>query len=94
MVLLVAVGFISVTFNTLGNTSVQLASEPELRGRVMSLYMLVFMGGTPLGSLIVGWITERWGAPIALVISGAVCVVAAVVRRACWPRGRPASRCT
>ncbi len=76
--LLVAVGFISVTFNTLGNSSVQLASSPELRGRVMSLYMLVFMGGTPLGSLLVGWITEQWGAPLALVISGAVCVLAAV----------------
>ena len=77
--LLVAVGFISVTFNTLGNSSVQLASSPELRGRVMSLYMLVFMGGTPLGSLVVGWITEQWGAPIALMISGGVCVVAAAV---------------
>jgi MFS family permease len=78
-VLLVAIGFISVTFNTLGNSSVQLASSPELRGRVMSLYMLVFMGGTPLGSLIVGWITEAWGAPTALIISGGVCVVAAAV---------------
>ena len=78
-VLLVLIGFISVTFNTLGNSSVQLASTPELRGRVMSLYMLVFMGGTPIGSLIVGWITEQWGAPMALVISGGVCVVAAVI---------------
>ena len=75
VVLLVLVGFISVTFNTLGNSSVQLASSPELRGRVMSLYMLVFMGGTPLGSLLVGWITEAWGAPTALVISGGVCIV-------------------
>ena len=79
VVLLVGVGFISVTFNTLGNTSVQLASDPELRGRVMSLYMLVFMGGTPVGSLIVGAITDRWGAPIALVLTGTVCVVAAGV---------------
>ncbi len=79
VVLLVAVGFISVTFNTLGNTSVQLASDPELRGRVMSLYMLVFMGGTPVGSLIVGAITDRWGAPTALVLTGMVCVVAAGV---------------
>ena len=77
--LLVLVGFISVTFNTLGNSSVQLASSPELRGRVMSLYMLVFMGGTPIGSLLVGWITETWGAPIALIISGGVCIVAAGV---------------
>jgi len=76
-VLLVAVGFTTVTFNTLGNSSVQLSSSPELRGRVMSLYMLVFMGGTPLGSLVVGWITEQWGAPIALVISGGICLLAA-----------------
>jgi MFS family permease len=79
VVLLVGVGFISVTFNTLGNTSVQLASDPELRGRVMSLYMLVFMGGTPVGSLIVGAITDGWGAPVALVLTGTVCVVAAGV---------------
>jgi MFS family permease len=79
VVLLVAVGFISVTFNTLGNTTVQLASDPELRGRVMSLYMLVFMGGTPVGSLIVGAITDRWGAPVALVLTGTVCVLAAGV---------------
>ena len=76
---LLVVGFVSVTFNTLGNTSVQLASDPELRGRVMSLYMLVFMGGTPLGSLLVGAITERWGAPVALILSGSACVAAAVV---------------
>lgn len=77
LLLLVLVGFVSVTFNTLGNATVQLASEPELRGRVMSLYMLVFMGGTPIGSPIVGAITERWGAPTALVVSGLICMLAA-----------------
>jgi MFS family permease len=77
VVLLIAVGFISVTFNTLGNSSVQLASSPELRGRVMSLYMLVFMGGTPIGSPIVGAITQQWGAPTALVVSGLICLLAA-----------------
>ena len=78
LILLVVVGFISVTFNTLGNATVQLSSSPELRGRVMSLYMLVFMGGTPIGSPIVGAITEQWGAPAALVVSGAICLLAAV----------------
>ncbi|HEY5882882.1 MAG TPA: MFS transporter [Nakamurella sp.] len=77
LVLLVVVGFVSVTFNTLGNATVQLASEPELRGRVMSLYMLVFMGGTPIGAPIVGAITEQWGAPTALVVSGLICLLAA-----------------
>lgn len=78
LVLLVVVGFVSVTFNTLGNATVQLSSSPELRGRVMSLYMLVFMGGTPIGSPIVGAITQQWGAPAALVVSGAICLLAAV----------------
>jgi MFS family permease len=77
--LLVLTGLFSVTFNTLANSTVQLRTDPALRGRVMSLYMLVFMGGTPFGSLIVGAITDRWGAPLALVISGAVCVIAAVI---------------
>jgi len=78
VVMLVITGLVSVTFNTLGNTTVQLASDPALRGRVMSLYMLVFMGGTPLGSVLVGWVTDKYGAPLALMLSGAVCVVAAV----------------
>lgn len=78
LVLLVVVGFVSVTFNTLGNATVQLSSSPELRGRVMSLYMLVFMGGTPIGSPIVGAITQQWGAPVALVVSGVICLLAAV----------------
>jgi MFS family permease len=78
LLLLVVVGFVSVTFNTLGNATVQLSSSPELRGRVMSLYMLVFMGGTPIGSPIVGAITEQWGAPTALVVSGLICLLATV----------------
>jgi MFS family permease len=77
LVLLVVVGFVSVTFNTLGNATVQLSSEPELRGRVMSLYMLVFMGGTPIGAPIVGAITQQWGAPTALILSGSICLLAA-----------------
>lgn len=95
--LLVVVGFVSVTFNTLGNSTVQLASDPELRGRVMSLYMLVFMGGTPIGSLLVGWITQAWGAPTALIISGAICLVATLIAgllalRGAGLRVRPAVR--
>ena len=76
--LLVLAGLVSVTFNTLGNTTVQLATDPALRGRVMSLYFLVFMGGTPLGSVLVGWVTDTWGAPLALVLSGGVCVIATI----------------
>ncbi|CAM2904495.1 MFS transporter [Skermania piniformis] len=74
---LAACGLAGVGFNTSANSSVQLATDPTLRGRVMSLYFLVLMGSIPIGSLIVGGITERWGPSVALVISGAICVVAA-----------------
>lgn len=77
VVVLVITGLVGVSFNTLANSTVQLSTEPALRGRVMSLYMLVFMGGTPLGSLLVGVIVEKWGAPVGLVVSGAVCALAA-----------------
>ncbi|WP_353648098.1 MFS transporter [Nakamurella sp. A5-74] len=77
-VLLALTGMAGVSFNSLGNSSVQLATDPMLRGRVMSLYFLVLMGSTPIGSLIVGWITEHWGAPIALIISGSVCLLASI----------------
>ena len=78
VVVLVAVGFLSVTFNTLGNATAQLASPPELRGRVMSLYMLVFIGGTPLGSVIVGAITGAFGPRVALLVSGGACLVGVI----------------
>ena len=76
MAVLFVTGLVSITFNTLGNSTIQLGSPAALRGRVMSLYMLVFLGSTPIGSLLVGWITDRWGAPTALLITGAVCLVA------------------
>lgn len=76
--LLALTGLAGVSFSSLGNSSVQLATDPLLRGRVMSLYFLVLMGSTPIGSLIVGWITEHWGAPVALIISGSICLAAAL----------------
>lgn len=77
-VLLALTGMAGVSFNSMGNASVQLATDPVLRGRVMSLYFLVLMGSTPIGSLLVGWITEHWGAPVALIISGSVCLLASI----------------
>ena len=44
------------------NATVQLSTSPQVRGRVMSLYMMVFMGSTPIGSPLVGWIAETFGA--------------------------------
>jgi MFS family permease len=66
-----------MTFNNAANTTVQLAAAPEMRGRVMGVYMLVFTGGTPIGGPLIGWITETYGARVGLVVGGGVAALAA-----------------
>jgi MFS family permease len=58
---LIPVGLSALTLMTAANSTVQLRTSPQLRGRVMALYLAVFMGGTPLGSPIVGWVGEQFG---------------------------------
>lgn len=77
MAVLVVTGLFAVSFNAMANATVQIEADPALRGRVMSLYFVLMMGTTPLGSLVTGWITDTWGAPAALQISGIICVLAA-----------------
>jgi MFS family permease len=60
-VLLIPVGLTALTVLTTANSMVQLSVTPAMRGRVMALYMAVFMGGTPLGSPLIGWIGSAWG---------------------------------
>lgn len=78
--LLVPVGLTALTALTTANSMVQLASEPEYRGRVMALYMAIFLGGTPLGAPLMGWIGDAWGARWTLLIgalaSGLTCLLA------------------
>lgn len=76
---LVPIGLSSLTMMTAGNTMVQLSTEPAMRGRVMSVYMAVFLGGTPLGAPIVGWIGEQYGARWTLIIGGVVALACALV---------------
>lgn len=78
MALLVVAGLLSITFNATANATIQLGTEPRVRGRVMSIYMLVFMGGTPLGSPVIGAVTDAWGGPVALILCGAICIIATV----------------
>ncbi|AWI29702.1 MFS transporter [Streptomyces tirandamycinicus] len=76
--LLVAIGMVGLTVNVTANSSVQMATDPAMRGRVMSLYMMVFVGGTPLGAPIVGWLTDHYGVRVGMATAGAVAVIAAV----------------
>jgi MFS family permease len=79
LVLLVAMGLTNLAFQAMANSSVQLWSDPRLRGRIMGLYMLVFTGGTPIGAPIIGALTSHYGARLGMSVCGAVPAVAAVL---------------
>lgn len=76
--LLVPVGLTTLTAMTTANAQIQLTTEPQFRGRVMALYMAVFMGGTPVGAPVVGWVGDAFG-PRATILVGALGVGVAVV---------------
>ena len=76
---LVPTGVALLTFTTAANSSTQLATTAEMRGRVMGLYMLVFLGGAPLGSPLVGWVAEEYGARMSLIAGGVISLAATVV---------------
>ena len=69
---LLCIGFCTITFTTLVNTKIQLTTEDRMRGRVMSLFSLVFGGVIPIGSLYAGKLTEVAGATGCMVVSGAI----------------------
>jgi MFS family permease len=78
---LVFVGYGSITFNSLAKTTLQLAAKPTMRGRVMALWALAWLGSTPIGGPIVGWVGQDAGARWALVIGGlptVLCGIAAL----------------
>ena len=78
LVLLVPTGIAALTFTTTANSTVQLGSSPEMRGRVMALYVLVFLGGTPIGAPTVGWLAEVFGPRYSLIIGGGVVAASAL----------------
>lgn len=74
----VPVGLASLTMMTAANATIQINTEPHMRGRVMALYMMVFQGATPFGSPIVGWIGQQFGARWAIGIGGITALLVAV----------------
>ncbi|MFD8015302.1 MFS transporter [Streptomyces sp. NPDC058955] len=77
--LLVPIGMIGLTVNITANSAVQMATDPVMRGRVMSLYMMVFAGGTPIGAPLLGWVTDTYGARVGFATGGLVSLAAAAV---------------
>ncbi|MEU1341323.1 MFS transporter [Streptomyces sp. NPDC005827] len=77
--LLVPTGFAAVTVTTTANALTQLHTAPHLRGRVMSVYFVVLLGGTPVGAPLTGLVSDALDARAGLVLGGAVSAAAALV---------------
>ena len=77
-VALLFVGWASVSFIAIGNSTIQLAAEPGMRGRVMSLWQVAFQGTTPVGGPLVGWIIALTDPRIGLAVGGLSCFAAAI----------------
>ena len=76
---LVVLGVVAQIFTTSTNRLVQLSTEPAMRGRVMTIYMGIFLGCTPLGAPLVGWLADACGPRWALVVGAASGLIAAIV---------------
>ena len=75
--LMVLVGIFSILFTTMGNTTVQLNSKPEMRGRVMAFWSMAFMGSTAVGGPIIGWLGQHIGPRWGLAVGGFSAIFAA-----------------
>lgn len=81
----IPVGFFSLTMLTSANAAVQISTDPMMRGRVMSLYLVVFFAGNPIGSPLVGWIAESWGPRWAIGVGSIASILVATIA-AIWAK--------
>ena len=94
LLVLAGTGAASVTFAAGVNSTLQLTADPAMRGRVMALYSVVFLGSTPIGAPLTGWLAGAAGPRSALVMAGAAaliggaCLWAGLARASGWPSPR------
>lgn len=86
MILIAVTGFAMSSFSASANTRVQLSSPPEIRGRVMSVYTMVFIGTTPIGSLLISSVASAASVPVAFLVSGLPCLAVACLAAWLWRR--------
>jgi len=86
LVVLAPLGAASVTLAASINSALQLASDPAMRGRVMALYAIVFLGSTPIGAPLAGWLSEAIDPRAALVMAGVAGIVAGLLARSAFAR--------
>jgi MFS family permease len=73
------IGFATITLLNSANATLQVETDPELKGRVMAIYMTIVMGGTPIGAPVIGWIGETYGARWTLIVGGVLVLVGVVL---------------
>jgi MFS family permease len=83
---LAPLGAATVTLAASVNSSLQLASEPSMRGRVMALYSIVFLGSTPIGGPLSGWLSQAIDPRAALVMAGVAAIVGGLLARVAFDR--------
>jgi len=83
---LALLGGAAVTFAATINSTLQLAVSPLMRGRVMALYSVVFLGSTPIGAPLVGWLSQTYDPRVALLLAGVSGLSAAWAARLCFTR--------
>ena len=86
---MVPLGFTVMIFIITANSMLQLSSKPEYRGRVMALYGMVFLGSTPIGAVMIGWLAQRSGPRAGFLVGGLVAIGAGL--GALWLRSRAAA---
>ena len=77
LLIIMAAGLGMVSYLALANSYIQITVPDELRGRVMSIYSLVFLGTVPIGNALMGLVADQTGTPRAVTISGVICFIAA-----------------
>src|SRR5690606_9299871 len=82
-------GVANISFNTLARTLLQLGTDAAMQGRVIALHSIVFLGSTPIGRPITGWICEQWGARAGLLVAAKAVPGAAVAVPPSLRRARP-----
>jgi MFS family permease len=92
LVALVATGAASVTFAAGVNSTLQLAVTPSMRGRVMALYAIVFLGSTPIGGPVAGWLASVAGPRSPLILAGVAALIAGLAARHAFSETAPAPR--
>ncbi|HEX2468607.1 MAG TPA: MFS transporter [Solirubrobacterales bacterium] len=86
LAVLAPLGAASVTLAASVNSALQLASDPVMRGRVMALYAVVFLGSTPIGAPLAGWLSEAFDPRAALVVAGVAGIAAGLLARSAFAR--------